>query len=98
LGAPVQDLAIAAYYLRDRDDLVAAMLEGYQEARPLPSFTAAQFEAVVASRNLVILNDIVVTENADFRAMAPEYVARSVLKLRHYLETGTYRHELGSEA
>lgn len=94
LGAPAQDLAISTYYLRDDDRLVDALLDGYTAERALPSFTDEQFEAVVASRNLVLLNDILVTENAEFRAFADRYVANAVAKLRHYLETGRYRHDV----
>ena len=89
----MQDLAISAYYLRDDAALEAALLEGYQAVRPLPSFTTEQFEAMVASRNLILLNDVVTTTNAEFREMMPTYVPRSIVKLRAYLDTGVYRHD-----
>jgi Ser/Thr protein kinase RdoA (MazF antagonist) len=92
IGVPAQDLAISAYYLRDDAALEAALLEGYQELRPLPRFTPAQYEAMVASRNLVLLNDVVTTTNAEFLAMLPRYVPNSITKLRAYLDTGVYRH------
>ena len=94
IGVPVQDLAIAAYYLRDNAEQEAALLEGYQELRTLPAYTSAQFEAIVASRNLILLNDVIVSSNAGFRAIAPRYVANTVVKLRHYLDTGIYRHDV----
>ncbi|MDO8392561.1 MAG: phosphotransferase [Actinomycetota bacterium] len=93
-GVPVQDLAISAYYLRDGAAQEAALLEGYQQVRPLPSFTAQQYEALVASRNLVLLNDVIATSNAEFRAMLPRYVPNSLTKLRAYLDTGVYRHDV----
>jgi Ser/Thr protein kinase RdoA (MazF antagonist) len=95
IGAPAQDLAIAAYYLRPQAEVEQAMLDGYQRVRPLPDVTADEFEAVVASRNLVLLNDVVTTEHAEFRAMLPAYVANTATKLRAYLETGVYRHDVG---
>jgi Ser/Thr protein kinase RdoA (MazF antagonist) len=93
-GVPAQDLGIAAYYLRDESQLEAALLEGYQELRPLPLFTPAQYEAVVAARNLVLLNDVLGATTAELRAVVPRYVPNSVVKLRHWLETGRYRHEV----
>ncbi len=94
VGVPMQDLAIAAYYLRDQDALEAAMLEGYREVAPLPPFTPAEYEAVVAGRNLVLLNDLLVNTTADLRTLLPRYTANSVTKLRAYLESGVFRHEV----
>ena len=94
IGVPVQDLAIAAYYLRDAPEHEAAMHEGYAEVRPLPGHTSAQYEAIVASRNLVLLNDVVVTTVPEWRAMLPRYLANTVVKLRAYLDTGVYRHDV----
>ncbi len=48
----------------------------------------------MASRNLVLLNDVVTTTNAEFLAMLPRYVPNSITKLRAYLDTGVYRHEV----
>ena len=94
IGVPMQDLAISAYYLRDDDEQEAALLEGYQEVRSLPEFTGAQFEAMVASRNLVLLNDVITTVTAEFLEMLPRYVPNSITKLRAYLETGVFRHHI----
>ena len=94
IGVPVQDLAICAYYLRDNAAQEAALLEGYQQVRPLPAFTAQQYEAMVASRNLVLLNDVITTTNAEFIEMLPRYVPNSLTKLRAYLDSGVYRHDV----
>ena len=94
LGLPVQDLAIAAYYLRDHDRREAAMLEGYEQVRPLPSFTRSQYEAILAGRNLVLLNELFTATTAGFRAWLPCYAHNSMVKLRHWLDTGVYRHEV----
>lgn len=94
IGVPVQDLAICTYYLRDDAAQEAALLEGYQELRPLPAFTSDQFEALVASRNLVLLNDVVATNNAEFIEMLPRYVPNSLTKLRAYMSTGVFRHDV----
>lgn len=94
IGVPAQDLAISAYYLRDDAALEAALMEGYQQVLSLPTFSTDQYEAMVASRNLVLLNDVVTTTNAEFLAMLPRYVPNSITKLRAYLDSGVYRHDV----
>ena len=96
VGRPIQDLAIAAYYLRFRGDpaLETAMLDGYASLRPVPAHTARQYEAIVASRNLVLLNDVFETTIPEWQKLLPRYVANSVLKLQAYLDTGVYRHDV----
>jgi Ser/Thr protein kinase RdoA (MazF antagonist) len=94
VGVPMQDLAIAAYYLRPDEALEAAMLEGYQTVASLPSFSSEEYETIVAGRSLVLLNDLITNTNAELRAMLPRYAANSVTKLRAYLETGVFKHDV----
>lgn len=94
IGVPVQDLAICTYYLRDDAAQEAALLEGYQELRPLPTCTPEQFEALVASRQLALLHDVVTTTNAEFIEMLPRYLPNSITKLRAYMATGVFRHNV----
>jgi Ser/Thr protein kinase RdoA (MazF antagonist) len=94
IGVPLLDLAIAAYYQRPDDSLETAMLEGYQSVASLPEFSSAEYEAVVAGRNLLLLNDLVTNTNAKLRALLPQYAANSIKKLRAYLETGVFRHDV----
>lgn len=94
IGVPLQDLAISAFYLRDRLDLEAELLAGYAEVLPLPAFSAEQYEAVLASRNLVLVNDTIGSSHARVRDGAELYVANTVVKLRHYLETGRFAHDV----
>lgn len=93
LGAPALDLAISAYYLRDDEAAEQALLAGYASVRALPSVTPEQFEAMVAGRNLLLVNDLLEQPNADLRAMVPGYVTTSVTRLRHWLDTGKFRRE-----
>jgi Ser/Thr protein kinase RdoA (MazF antagonist) len=93
-GVPALDLGITAYYLRDELELEQAVLEGYAEISPLPDFTRDEFEAIVAGRNLLLLNDVVVADQAELRDVLPRYVPNSVTKLRAYLDTGVYRHQV----
>jgi Ser/Thr protein kinase RdoA (MazF antagonist) len=94
LGVPAIDLATTAYSLRDDSDLEAAVLAGYADTRPAPACTDEQFEAVIASRNLILLNDVLVNVTADIRAIVPTYVANSAIRLRHYLDQGVYRFDV----
>ena len=93
LGVPALDLAIAAYYLRDRDDLEDALRAGYSTVRTLPQVTAEQFEAMVAGRNLLLVDDLLEQQNAELQAFVPTYVESSVRRLRGWLQTGTYHRE-----
>lgn len=91
-GVPLQDLAISAYYIRRVDAaLEAALHEGYVSVRPRPRGTTAEYEANLASRNLVLLNDVLVSDNAEIRAELEAYLPNSVARLRHWLDTGEYR-------
>lgn len=94
IGVPVQDLAIAAYYLRPKKEQEAALLEGYAATAPLPTYTQTEFETLVAGRNLVLLNDVLVNNTANIQAMMPRYLLNSLTKLRHFLDTGEFRHDL----
>jgi Ser/Thr protein kinase RdoA (MazF antagonist) len=94
IGVPTQDLAVSTYYLRPLDGLEAALFEGYSQLRPVPEVAPDRFEALVAGRNILLLNELFGTETADFRDALPTYVANSVLKLRAYLDSGVYRHDV----
>lgn len=94
VGVPAQDLAISAYYLRDNFEQEAALLDGYRAVRPLPAFTDEQFEALVAGRSLVLFNDVLTTTNSEWLAMLPRLIPNWITKLRAYLDTGVYRHDV----
>lgn len=94
IGVPMQDLAIAAYYLRPDAALEGALLEGYQSVAALPVYSSAEYEAIVAGRNLVLLNDLLVNTTAELTALLPRYVPNSVTKLRYFLETGVFKHDV----
>lgn len=95
LGLPVLDLAISAFYLRADDRaLEESMLEGYAEVAPLPPIDAQDFEALIAARQLLLANSLLVTTTAELRAQAEDYTRVSVDRLRHWLRTGTFTREL----
>lgn len=94
IGLPIQDLAVATYYRRPQHDHVDALFEGYVSVRPLPEYSVEDFETLVAHRNLLLLNDLLVTTNAEHRAIIPNFIRNTVVKLRNFLDTGEYRHDV----
>ncbi|MDW3212425.1 MAG: phosphotransferase [Ilumatobacteraceae bacterium] len=93
-GVPLQDLAISSYYLRDDDVGEQALLAGYEEVRPRPATPTADYEAIVAARNVLLANEVLRMSTADMREIAPTFLANSVLRLRAFLDTGVYRREV----
>lgn len=94
VGVPAQDLAIASYYLRGDGDGEEMMLAGYEEVRPLPDVASADYEAMLAARNVLLANEVLRMSTADMREFAPPYIANSVLRLRSFLDAGVYRREV----
>lgn len=99
LGLPVLDLAISAFYLRADDrTLEERMREGYAEIADLPQVDPADFEALIASRQLLLANSLLVTTTADLQAQAEDYMRVSIARLRHWLETGVFTRALPADA
>lgn len=94
IGLPVQDLAVGTYYRRPEQAHVDALREGYASVRSLPDVSTDDFETLVAHRNLLLLNDLLVTTNAEHRRIIPNFTGNTVRKLRNFLDTGVYRHDL----
>ncbi|MFA4840971.1 MAG: phosphotransferase [Agrococcus sp.] len=95
LGLPVLDLAISAFYLRGgAPGLEDALREGYAEISPLPRIARADFEGLIAARQLLLANSLLVTSTADLRAQAEDYTRVSVARLRHWLESGRFTRAL----
>lgn len=100
LGVPALDLAVSAFYLRPGDDGLAggeaaaateeALLAGYASQAPLPQVRAEVFEGLVASRQLLLANDLLGSTTAQWRGQAADYLQASVDRLRSWLETGRF--------
>jgi Ser/Thr protein kinase RdoA (MazF antagonist) len=93
LSHPLHDLAITAYHLRPAPH-EEPLFDGYRSVRPLPEHTREQFESLVASRNVALLNDTVTVDAAWVRDLLPTYIPNTITKLRNYLDTGVYRHDV----
>ena len=90
---PVHDLAITAYHLRPFPH-EGPLMAGYESVRPVPEHSRGEFESLVAARNVALLNDTVTVDAAWVRDLLPTYVPNTITKLRHYLRTGEYRHDI----
>lgn len=89
IACPTLDLAVATFYLRDGDEAVEnALREGYAEVREVPE--TADFEGVVAARQLLLANDLMTTETAEFREMQQSYLAKTVDRLTRWRDTGRF--------
>ena len=92
-GVPALDLAISAFYLRGGDEAAEApMLEGYATVAPLPDLAPETYEAIVASRQLLLANDLLGSTTAQWRDRAHDYLQVSVERLSSWQETGRFSH------
>lgn len=92
-GVLPQDLAISTFYLRRTASgavLEAALLEGYSQVATLPSYSSAEFEALIVGRLLVLTNDLLDIENSELRGISAKYLESSQARLQIYLETGVF--------
>ena len=94
IGVPVQDIGVAAFYADGSPRFLEHLYEGYASVRPLPDVSDDTIHALMAHRNLVLLNDLLGNQTADLRNLLPKYIRRSVTRLRHYRDTGRFRLEL----
>jgi len=91
MGWPIQDLAIACYNLRDIEGAEEQIFAGYRSVAPTPAVSSAEFEALLMARGIVLLNDLIVLQSHEEQAFVPVFCRRMELRLRHYLDTGTFR-------
>lgn len=85
------DLATTTFYLREETGtLEAGLREGYQAIRALPEIDVIDFEALVASRQLLLANALMGTSTASLRQQAQDYLQTSFDRLRRWHETGRF--------
>ena len=89
-GFPLQDLAIAIYYLREDKEREQALISGFASVAPLPQYEPWELELLIASRSLALLNYLLDTSTAEDAAYLPTYLAHTEKRLRHYLDTGEF--------
>lgn len=93
-GARVHDLAITTYYIQPHREWVDALLEGYSSVRELPVLPDDQFQTLLAARNLLLIDEMLANENAELAGLMPRFMANSEVRMRHFLATGEFRHDI----
>ena len=90
---PILDAAITLWYFRYRTkspELEAHYWSGF-ERRPADfGLSDADFETLVASRTLLLVNDSVGTRNASAREKSTPFVRKCEAFVRHYLKSGRF--------
>ena len=90
IGYEIQDLAITFFYLRDKPGKEDLVLQGYKSVCEPPVMKSNQIEALLAARQLLLLNDLLDVTTAEEIAYTPEYIEITRLRLKNYLETGRF--------
>ncbi len=90
MGFEVQDLTVTNFYLRYESGRDILVLAGYESIKPLPKYEAEHFEAIMASRQLLLLNDLLDANTAEEISFIPEYIEITKLRLDNYLRTGRF--------
>ena len=90
VGYEIQDLAITFFYLRDMPGKEELVLEGYRSVSELPELKESHVEALLLSRQLLLLNDLLDVTTAEEIAYTPEYIEISRLRIKHFLNTGKF--------
>ena len=90
VGYEIQDLAITFFYLRDMPGKEELVLEGYRSVSKLPKLKESHIEALLLSRQLLLLNDLLDVTTAEEIAYTPEYIEISRLRIKHFLNTGRF--------
>jgi Ser/Thr protein kinase RdoA (MazF antagonist) len=85
IGLPIQDLAVAIYYL-DTPEQDAALKEGYASVAPLPEYSESQMQMFMIQRRIILLNYLYETSNEEHRALIPEYLEESLRRVSKFLK------------
>jgi len=83
-GVEAQDIAIALYYL-DTPEQEAALLDGYQSIRPLPSYSENAMKALLLQRRLLLLSYLYETKNPEHKEMVPAYLEKTMERVSAFL-------------
>lgn len=93
MGVPVFDAYVTLFYLRNRDnwpELQAAYLEGIGRPVTEMDVTKEEFETLVASRGLLLANELFRWGNPEMTKIAPRYAEITEARFRHFFDTGVF--------
>jgi len=88
IGLPIQDLAISNYYIRDNTEQEKHLKAGYASIKELPKISEADYEALLLSRLVVLINAVLGMTSAEIIEFLPTFLKRCQLRLDHYFATG----------
>lgn len=93
LGLPIYDAYVTVFYLRgkpDWADIEAAYFEGLGTPATGLNVTKDEFELLVASRALLMANELFRWNHPEMNAIAPRYAEITEKRLRHFYDTGIF--------
>lgn len=90
IGTPLHDLAISTFYMRPHAGLEAALFAGYRSHRDIDLGDGTVFEAHLATRSLLLLNELAGSVNSAHAEMLDSYADKTARRLRHYLDSGRF--------
>jgi Ser/Thr protein kinase RdoA (MazF antagonist) len=91
MGRPILDIAITAFYLRNKGLAMDAPLwEGLGSSPEDHGVSRAEFETLVASRAVGLANELFRLNTADLVELAPKYAVVVQKRLEHFQETGSF--------
>jgi Ser/Thr protein kinase RdoA (MazF antagonist) len=93
IAPAIMDMAITFYYFRSNQKLRAMepdYLSAYQGHFSDYGLTEEEFEALIAGRRLMLINEFVAIPLDDFQALLPAWIERSVVDFNNFLENGTF--------
>jgi len=88
IGLPIQDLAISNYYIREDTEKEKHLKAGYASIKELPKISDEDYEALILSRLLVLINSVLNMTSAEIIEFLPTFMKRCQLRLDHYFATG----------
>ncbi len=91
IGFPLQDFAISTFYLRGDNAFEQYVFEGYSEIRPVPTFNEEDFELLLVSRQIVLLNDLLKVTTAEEREFVPTYLEYTKKRFQHFYDTAVFK-------
>jgi Ser/Thr protein kinase RdoA (MazF antagonist) len=84
-GWPAQDIGTSLYYYhgeRDYPAIYAAFQRGYTQVAPWPEREPGEIDLFVAARGMMLANSLLMDEDPEWRAEAPDYFATTEDRMR----------------
>lgn len=93
LGVPVFDAYVSLFYIRNQEQegrLEAAYWKGLEATPESLGVSRAEFELLVASRAILLANELFRWNNPEMTAIAPKYAAITQKRLEHFYQKGIF--------